>query len=197
MKRNLFSFVLSLYCILSFAQFNYSTIPAFSDDDNPFAVIEIPAGTNHKIEYDPISNTFPCDSLNGQERIIDFLSYPGNYGFIPSTVMSEDKGGDGDALDVLILSESVATGSLIQIKPIGIILLNDNGEIDNKIIAIPALEENRTINCSGLKELQEKYPAVVRIIENWFGNYKGNGIMEVVGWKDETEAMNEILKWEK
>ena len=49
------------------------------------AVIEIPAGTVEKRQYDPATNTFPIDLRNGQPRLIRFLPYPANYGFIPGT----------------------------------------------------------------------------------------------------------------
>ena len=79
-------------------------------------VVEIPAGTNHKIEYDKENKEFVVDQKNGKDRIIDFLPYPGNYGFIPSTYMDPAIGGDGDALDVLVIGESVPTGTVIPVK---------------------------------------------------------------------------------
>ncbi|MDA9133798.1 inorganic diphosphatase, partial [Gammaproteobacteria bacterium] len=50
-------------------------------------VVEIPAGTNKKIEYDKNINEFFIDKIDGVDRVINFLPYPGNYGFIPSTKM--------------------------------------------------------------------------------------------------------------
>lgn len=70
------------------------------------AVIEIPAGTLDKRQYDRATNTFPIDHRNGVPRRLAFLPYPANYGFIPGTKMDKSKGGDGDALDVFVLCTS-------------------------------------------------------------------------------------------
>ena len=90
---------------------DYSKLQAFSEQGNIQAVVEIPAGTNRKIEFDKEDHIFKTDQRNGKDRIINFLPYPGNYGFIPSTKSNVEKGGDGDALDVLILSERLETGT--------------------------------------------------------------------------------------
>ena len=47
------------------------------------------------------------------DRIVNFLPYPANYGFIPSTFMDKKKGGDGDALDILLISEHMVTGTVV------------------------------------------------------------------------------------
>ena len=100
------------------------------------------------------------DIKYGKTRIIDFLSYPGNYGFIPSTLMSKEIGGDGDSLDILVLSQSIATGTVIEVNPIAILTLIDNGEIDSKIIAVPTNKNNRIITATSYEELESKYPNV-------------------------------------
>jgi inorganic pyrophosphatase len=176
---------------------NYYSIPTFSDNNNINVVIEIPAGTNHKIEYNSELNEFINYDINGQIRIIDFLPYPGNYGFIPSTLMDKDKGGDGDALDVLVISESVDEKTIMEVIPIAVLQLKDRGEIDNKIIAVPADTENRIVNIETFDELIVDYENVKNIIETWFSSYKGEGKMEVLSWGNEKEAMKEINKWRK
>ena len=98
------------------------------------AVIEIPAGTNKKIEFNNSTQAFEVDKNNGKDRVIQFLPYIGNYGYIPSTYSNPNQGGDGDALDVLVISESVKTGSIIEIIPIAVLKLLDEGEIDYKIL---------------------------------------------------------------
>ena len=123
------------------------------------------------------------------------MSYPGNYGFIPSTVMSKEIGGDGDSLDILVLSQSIATGTVIEVNPIAILTLIDNGEIDSKIIAVPTNKNNRIITATSYEELESKYPNVKNIIEIWFTSYKGKGIVESDGWDNERVAKAEIEKW--
>lgn len=168
----------------------------YSSEGNINMVVEIPAGTNKKYEYNYKNKKFIVDIKNGKERIIDFLSYPGNYGFIPSTIVSQEDGGDGDAVDVLLISEHLPTGSVIEILPIALLHLEDGGENDSKIIAVPVDESKRIINASSYQELISKYPKVVSIITEWFINYKGSEIIEFKGWEDELYAKEKILKWQ-
>lgn len=158
-------------------------------------VVEIPAGTNKKLEYQKDGKNFRAEMIDGQERRIHFLPYPGNYGFIPSTLMDADRGGDGDPLDVLLISESLPTGSLVEAIPIGTLQLTDRGELDTKIIAVPLDSSLRVFPVSNFQELLLDYDPAKRIIEEWFLYYKGYGITELVGWEDEAFAWREIQKW--
>lgn len=158
-------------------------------------VVEIPAGSSHKYEFNPATMVFEIDQIDGKDRIIDFLPYPGNYGFIPSTLMEEERGGDGDALDVLLISEAIEQGSLVEFLPIAALLLNDGGEIDTKIIGIPIDPDKQVIKVKNFQEFLIKYDAAKKIVEDWFLNYKGFGKTEFLGWKDDTYAREEIKKW--
>jgi inorganic pyrophosphatase len=161
------------------------------------AIIEIPAGTNHKIEYDYASKQFLNDQLDGKDRVINFLPYPGNYGFIPSTLMDKERGGDGDALDILVIGESVPTGTVMEVIPIGALMLRDRQEIDTKIIAIPADPQKQVIKAEDFMTFALKYDAARRIIEDWFQNYKGAEGVEIIRWEDEQFAIQEVEKWKK
>ncbi len=161
------------------------------------AIIEIPAGTNHKIEYDYASKQFLNDQVDGQDRVINFLPYPGNYGFIPSTLMDKERGGDGDALDILVIGESVPTGTIMEVIPIGALMLRDRQEIDTKIIAIPADPLKQIIKAEDFMTFALKYDAARRIIEDWFQNYKGAEGVEIIRWEDEQFALQEVEKWKK
>ena len=173
---------------------DYEELPAITENGIN-VVVEIPAGTNHKIEYEKDKKRFENDKIDGKARIVQFLPYPGNYGFIPSTYMNPEQGGDGDALDILVVSESQPTGSIIEVQPIGVLLLKDKGEIDTKIIAIPIDKAKQLIAAADFKSFLIEYDAAKRIIEEWFLNYKGYGVVELVGWQDEAYAMEEIKKW--
>ena len=159
------------------------------------AVIEIPAGTNKKIEYDKNQKKFVIDQRDGKNRIIDFLPYPGNYGFIPSTFSIPKQGGDGDAVDVLVLGESIKTGSLIEVTPIAILKLVDEKELDYKIVAIPAEAKKQVIKTKNYQTFMAKYPEVIEILELWFSYYDQSQSIEIKGWGDEQEAISEIEKW--
>lgn len=168
---------------------------ASNDGDVLNAVVEIPAGTNQKIEYHKESG-YQSDTLDGGvDRVIEFLPYPGNYGFVPSTLMDEARGGDGDALDILIIGESQPTGTVQGVKPIGALLLRDRGEIDTKIIAIPADERLRTIDVDNFLDFALANDAAKRIIELWFLNYKGPNTTQLIRWEDEAYAWREVEKW--
>jgi inorganic pyrophosphatase len=189
--------LLSACVSLSCSRVSY-TLPAFTKDGVMNAIIEIPAGTCLKTEYDPDQRKFTQERLpDGKLRSIHFLPYPGNYGFIPSTEMSRDKGGDGDALDVLVLAEAFQRGKVIRAMPIAMLKLVDNGELDYKIIAVPENPELRIIHCTTLACMQENYPAALTIIELWFMHYKENNRQTVDGWADERSAVQEINKWIK
>ncbi|MFT5998764.1 MAG: inorganic pyrophosphatase [Neolewinella sp.] len=158
-------------------------------------IIEIPAGTNHKIEYKTATGFSNDTLLGGITRIINFLPYPGNYGFVPNTLMDRERGGDGDPLDVLVICESVPTGTLLPVIPIAALLLRDRGEIDTKIIAVPADSTLRVFQPENFLEFALEQDAARSIIEAWFLNYKGPKQTELIRWEDETYAWREIRKW--
>lgn len=92
---------------------NHLELPTFSPNGLLQGVIEIPAGTNHKYEYNKSLQQFQQDVRDGRPRMVRFLPYPVNYGFVPSTRMDKNRDGDGDPLDVLLLAESLPTGSVL------------------------------------------------------------------------------------
>jgi len=165
---------------------------AFSVSDNVFnAVVEIPAGSSQKWEVDKISGQIEWEKRKGKYRVIDFLAYPGNYGFIPQTYQSVAMGGDGDPLDVLILGEALPKGTVVEIKILGSLNLLDGGEIDDKYIAIP-------VNSKLFKKVKDlddafiKYPGSIEIIRTWFEGYKKPGKIQFMGYSKRQKAMNNI-----
>lgn len=175
---------------------NHLALPSFSANGHLNAVIEIPAGTNTKYEYDKQRLEFKPDLREGRARRVDFLSYPLNYGFIPSTKMVKARGGDGDPLDVLVLAEHLPTGTVIEVQPIGLLMLKDSGEWDNKVLAIPVDPALRIIRATGWRQFQMEYSAARHIIELFFTYYDGLGTMTLMGWGDEDAAISEVKKWQ-
>ena len=97
------------------------------------AVVEISKGSKQKYELDKKTGLLRLDRI-----LYTSTHYPANYGFIPHTLAQDE-----DPLDVLILcSESLIPMSLVKCYPIGVIVMNDNGALDEKIIAIPDTDPN-------------------------------------------------------
>lgn len=97
------------------------------------AVVEINKGSKQKYEMDKKTGLLRLDRI-----LYTSTHYPANYGFIPHTLAA-----DNDPLDVLILcSESLVPMSLVECYPIGVIVMNDGGAMDEKIIAIPFADPN-------------------------------------------------------
>jgi inorganic pyrophosphatase len=174
---------------------NLLKIPSFTEDGILRGVIEIPAGTNRKYEIDKVTGEMRPDTRDGKPRIVNFLPYPINYGFIPSTSMDKNRGGDGDPLDILYIAEHTPNSTVVEVIPIGLLLLKDLGEWDNKVLAIPVDPEKRIITATNWQTFQMEYSAARLIIEQFFLNYDGPGVMTLYGWGDEHAALEEVKKW--
>lgn len=157
------------------------------------AVIEIPAGTVEKRQYDIASNSFPIDKRHGRPRRIAFLPYPANYGFIPGTRMDKAQGGDGDAVDVFVICGAVPSGTVLEVEPIGIIELLDAGERDDKLIALPLDPALRTVEADDIHELPE---AARQILVTWLLHYDPEDGAKLVGVKGKAEAIATVVRWE-
>ncbi|MDR0884430.1 MAG: inorganic diphosphatase [Oscillospiraceae bacterium] len=123
------------------------------------AVIEISKGGKNKYELDKESGALILDRV-----LYTSTHYPANYGFIPRTLSD-----DHDPLDVLVLcSEPLAPMSIVRCYPIGVISMEDTGELDHKIIAIPIKEPtwNEYHDISALP------PHILEEIEHFFNVYK-------------------------
>lgn len=161
-------------------------IPLFEDGDIN-VVVEIPAGTLEKWEVDKSDGKVKLEYVDDKPRIINYLGYPGNYGMIPRTLLSKELGGDGDPLDVIILGPPKERGSLVKCKLIGVLLLLDRGERDDKLIAVS--DDSPLYYLNNLEELNNNYIGITEIIQLWFANYKGAGKMESKGLGDKEMAL--------
>lgn len=150
-------------------------------------VVEIPAGTNDKWEVDKTSGALRWEKQEGRPRVIQYLAYPANYGMIPRTRLPKERGGDGDPLDVLLLGPQVERGTLVQARPIGVLRLTDDGERDDKIVAVPV--SGPLSDVADLKALESRYGGVRLILETWFTNYKGPDHVTSTGFGAAPEAM--------
>lgn len=150
------------------APYNFLTDrPAKNEDGTVNAVVEIPTGTQAKWEVKD-DGVLHWDTKDGKPRTVNFLPYLGNYGMVPGTLQ-----GDGDPIDILVLAPAYPRGSIVPVKVIGALLFTDEGDQDNKIIAVvPGLPLG---DLTSLAELDARYPEVAHIIQTWFEHYKGIG----------------------
>ncbi len=158
----------------------YRDFAAINADGTINSVTEIPAGTNAKWETDPATGQLAWELKKGIPRVINYLSYTGNYGMVPRTV-----GGDGDPLDVLVIGGHQLRGSVAPVKLVGVLKLDEKGNRDDKLIAVLPGSPLDVPGINNISELDAKYfPGIKSIIETWFTSYKGPGAMISLGFED-------------
>jgi len=147
------------------------------------AVIEIPFGQKNKYEYDKKLHVFRLD-----RSLYSSVFYPGDYGFFPST-LSED----GDPLDVLVLVDDASfPGCLIEVRPIGMLEMIDQGVKDEKILAVP----RNNPRYEEVHNYTQIYPHVMKEISHFFSVYKDleGKRTQMLGWKDAKAARAVIVE---
>ena len=164
----------------------FSGYPATNPDGTLNVIVEIPAGTNAKWEVDK-QGVLRWEFKNGEPRVVRFLGYPGNYGMIPSTLLPKEEGGDGDALDVIVLGPPVERGQVVRARIIGVLELMDGGEQDDKLVAV--LEGAPLASVQDIYQLKTDFPGVSLILETWFTSYKGPGKMQSNGFRGRADAL--------
>lgn len=126
-------------------------------------IIEVPMNADPvKYEMDKDSGAIFVDRF-----VATPMFYPCNYGFVPNTL-----GGDGDPCDVLVVSDyPVVPGAVISAKPVGVLIMEDEKGMDEKIIAVPGKKLNSQYeNVESYEQLPE---TLVNKIRHFFENYKG------------------------
>jgi len=150
-------------------------------------IIEVPLGS------DPIK--YEIDKDSGALVVDRFLHtpmfYPCNYGFIPHTLSD-----DGDPADVLVVGRlPIQPGAVIAVRPIGVLLMEDESGIDEKILAVP------TSKLDPFYDKIENYTDLPQIlldqVAHFFEHYKDlekNKWVKIQGWKDKEKAEEVILE---
>jgi inorganic pyrophosphatase len=154
--------------------------------DEVNVVIEVPIGGEPiKYEFDKASGALVVDRF-----LYTPMRYPGNYGFIPKTLS-----GDGDPCDVLVANHrALVPGAVIAVRPIGVLIMQDEAGPDEKIIAVPA--SRLTKRYDRVIEAQDLPPITLRQIEHFFEHYKDledSKWVKIVRWGDAAEAKDMIL----
>ncbi len=148
-------------------------------------LVEVSVG-GHPIKYemDKEAGTMVVDRF-----LYTPMAYPGNYGFVPQT-LSED----GDPIDVLICNtRPLIPGCVINTRPIGVLVMEDDGGKDEKIIAIPSTQVSaRYRNIYNFSDLPE---ITLSQIEHFFEHYKDlepGKWVKISGWQDADTAKQMI-----
>src|SRR5499433_891204 len=165
-----------------FFMLDYAKLPIGSNaPDRVNAVIEIPQGSVHKYEFDKELHVFRLD-----RTLYSPVHYPGDYGFIPSTL-----GLDVDLLDVLVLVDSPSfSGCVVEVRPIGVLRMVDQGKQDEKLLAVV---ENDPVYRE-INDCSQVFPHLLREIEHFFSIYKNleGKKTEIAGW-DGVEPARKII----
>lgn len=166
-------------------------IEAISIGENPpndlNVIIEVPMGGQPiKYELDKDAGTLVVDRF-----LYTPMSYPGNYGFVPHT-LSED----GDPIDVLVCNtRPLVPGCVINVRPIGVMLMEDNAGQDEKIIAVPS--SHLTKRYEGVNNFSDLPDITLQQIEHFFEHYKDlepGKWVKLGGWQDKATAERLIVE---
>ena len=147
------------------------------------AVIEIPNEGINKYEYDKELHVFRLD-----RTLYSPVHYPGDYGFIPSTLSD-----DGDPLDVLVLVPSPSfPGCVQEVRPIGLLEMMDQGVLDEKVLAV-GKNNPRYTNVWNYTDI---YPHMLKEITHFFSIYKDleGKRVEMRGWRDAAYARDRVTR---
>ena len=151
-------------------------------------VVEIPTGSSHKIEWNRELAVFELDRVDPQ-----IFAKPCNYGFIPQTLDE-----DGDELDALIITEQpLPTGIFLKAKVIGVMKFVDDGEVDDKVIVVPADDRNNGNAYNSIEDLPAQFIKQVEFHFNHYKDLKKPGTTKVTSWGDIDEAKAVIKESQK
>ena len=153
--------------------------------DEFYAVTEIPAGGMIKYETDAKTGFIVADRFQSMP-----VAYPANYGSLTQSL-----GGDGDPLDVIFYTRApLQPGTLIKLRPIGVLKMIDGGEVDDKIVAVPTSKIDPTYD--DIKEMKDLPKMEQERLEAFFRVYKqlpdGRKKVELNGFEDAAKAKAEI-----
>jgi len=156
-------------------------IPAKTKDDDFNVIIEIPMNdVPVKYEFDKDSGAIMVDRFMQVA-----MSYPCNYGFIPHTLSD-----DGDPADVLVITQyPVVPGSVIKTRPVGVLIMEDESGMDEKILAVPISKLDVTFD--SVKDIEDVSEMLLARIKHFFEHYKhlekGKWV-KIIGWKNAAKA---------
>ncbi|WP_104689615.1 inorganic diphosphatase [Helicobacter felis] len=150
------------------------------------AVIEIPYGSKVKYEVDKDSGAVVVDRV-----LYPSMVYPANYGFVPHTL-----GGDGDPADILVLNDDpLQAGSVIKCRLVGVLFMEDEGGVDEKLLAVPV--EKIDPRYAKIQSLEDLPPITLEKIKHFFETYKDlekDKWVKVKGFGNKAQAQEVLEK---
>ena len=166
-------------------------ISKISSGENPpsdlNAIIEVPLGGEPiKYEIDKKSGAMFVDRY-----LYTSMRYPVNYGFVPHTLSL-----DGDPIDVMVIGQrALFPGSVVRCRPVGVLMMEDDGGKDEKILAVPHQKLTRFYD--KVKEKEDLPDIMLERITHFFEHYKDlepNKWVKVEGWHDRDKAEELIME---
>ena len=172
------------------ADFNKVLNPGNYENGEITVVVEIPEGSSHKIEWDRHVGVMKLDRVEPK-----VFAKPTNYGFIPQTLDE-----DGDELDVLLITDApLSTGVVVDARVIGVMKFVDDGEVDDKVIAVPSDDRN---SGDAIQTLEDIPAQLIKQIEFHFNRYKdlkkpGSTVVKEFAGIDEAKTVihDAIERW--
>lgn len=145
-------------------------------------IIEVPMNSSNPVKYE-------MDKDSGAVFVDRFIAtpmyYPCNYGFIPNTLSD-----DGDPCDVLVVSDfPIVPGAVIEAKPVGVLIMEDEKGMDEKILAVPAKKLNSQYE--DIENYTELPETLVNKIKHFFEHYKDlekGKWVKITGFEDASKA---------
>ncbi len=157
-----------------------SKIGAGENPNKVHALIEIPYGSNIKYELDKDSGAIWVDRV-----MYSAMFYPANYGFVPNTLAA-----DGDPADIMVLCDyPLQPGSVIKCRLIGVLVMEDESGMDEKLLAVPVSKVDPTYE--DIKTIEDLPKHTLDKIKNFFETYKmlePNKWVKVKEYKGKDEA---------
>jgi inorganic pyrophosphatase len=160
-------------------------IPAKTKDGNFNVIIEIPMNDSPvKYEFDKEAGTIFVDRFMQVA-----MSYPCNYGFVPHTLSD-----DGDPADVLVIAQyPIIHGAVINVRPVGVLLMEDESGMDEKILAVPVTKLDPTFD--HIQDINDVSDILKQRIKHFFESYKlldKNKWVKIIGWDNAAKALTTL-----
>jgi inorganic pyrophosphatase len=155
-----------------------SLIPAQPKPGLINVLVEIPAGSKNKYEFDKEMNALALDRV-----LYASVQYPYDYGFVPNTLAD-----DGDPLDgLVIMDQPTFPGCVIAARPVGMLMMIDGGDRDEKILCVP----DKDPRYADVKSLKDVPAHRLEEIAEFFRSYKNleKKVTEILGWQDVDQVL--------